>query len=78
VRILPRGTIELVINLSEDEVRIYDSGQPARCLRFPGIVISGAYAGALDIDPMQHASMMGVHFRPGGAYPFLATPSANW
>src|SRR6185503_16315209 len=49
----------------------YDSGQPACCQRFPGIVVSGAYAGALDIDPMQHASMMGVHFRPGGAFPFL-------
>lgn len=71
VRILPRGTIELVINLSEDEVRIFDSGQPERCGQFPGIVVSGAYAGALDIDPMQHASMMGVHFRPGGAFPFF-------
>ena len=71
VRILPRGTIEIVINLSEDEVRVYDSGQPEHCRRFPGIVVSGAYAGALDIDPMQHASMMGVHFKPGGAFPFF-------
>jgi len=71
VRILPSGTNELVINLSEDEIRIYDSGQPERCQRFPGIVVAGTYAGALDIDPMQHASMMGVHFKPGGAFPFL-------
>src|SRR4051812_45030988 len=71
VRILPRGTIELVINLSDDEIRIYDSGQPEYCRRFPGIVVSGAYAGALDIDPMRHASMMGVHFRPGRAFPVL-------
>lgn len=71
VRILPRGTIELVINLSEDEIRIYDAGLPAGCQRLPGIVISGAYGGALDIDPMQHATMMGIHFRPGGAFPFF-------
>lgn len=71
VRILPRGTIELVINLSEDEIRIYDSEQPARCQRFPGIVVSGAYAGVLDIDPMKQASMLGVHFRPGRAFPFF-------
>ena len=71
VRILPSGTIELVVNLDEDEVRIYDSAEPDRCMRFPGIVVSGTYAGALDIDPLQHASIMGVHFRPGGAFPFF-------
>lgn len=71
VRILPSGTIELVINLSQDEIRVYDSDQPERCRRFPGVVVAGAYAGALDIDPMQHASMMGVHFKPGGAFPLL-------
>jgi len=71
VRILPSGTNELVVNLSEDEIRIYDSGKPVHRQRFPGIVVAGAYAGALDIDPMRHASMMGVHFKPGGAFPFF-------
>lgn len=71
LRVLPRGTAELVINLSEDEIRIYDSGSAEYCRRFPGIVVSGAYGGALDIDPMQNASMMGIHFRPGGAFPFF-------
>lgn len=71
VRILPSGTNELVVNLSKDEIRVYDSGQPGRCRRFPGIVVAGTYPGALDIDPMRHAAMMGVHFRPGGAFPFF-------
>jgi len=71
VRILPSGSNELVINLSQDEIRIYDSEQPERCQRFPGIVVAGTYAGALDIDPMRHASMLGVHFKPGGAFPFF-------
>jgi AraC-like DNA-binding protein len=71
LRILPSGTVELVINLTEDEIRIYAPGQPGGFRRFPGIVVSGTYAGALDIDPMQHASMMGVHFRPGGAFRFF-------
>src|SRR5436190_11000478 len=43
IRILPRGTAELVINLSQDEIRVYDSEPPNRCRRFPGIVFSGAY-----------------------------------
>jgi AraC-like DNA-binding protein len=73
VRILPRGTIEVIINLSDDEIRIFDSSHAGRCLRLPGIVVSGAYAGALDIDPMQHASLIGVHFRPGRAFSVLGT-----
>jgi AraC-like DNA-binding protein len=71
VRILPSGSMELVVNLSQDAVRVYDSAQSEHCLRFPGIVVSGPYASALDIDPMQHAAMMGVHFKPGGAFRFL-------
>ncbi len=77
VRILPSGTIELVINLREDEVRIYDSSQPDRYRRFPGIVVSGTYAAALDIDPLHHATIMGVHFRPGGAFPFFGAAVAE-
>ena len=71
VRILPSGSNELVVNLSQDEIRIYDSGQTPRSRRFPGIVVAGTYAGALDIDPMRHASILGVHFKPGGAFPFF-------
>jgi AraC-like DNA-binding protein len=77
VRILPSGTFELIVNLHEDEVRIYDSAQPGRFQRFPGIVVSGTYAAALDIDPLQHASVMGIHFRPGGAFPFLGPAVAE-
>ncbi|HEY3038914.1 MAG TPA: DUF6597 domain-containing transcriptional factor [Pyrinomonadaceae bacterium] len=46
-RIIPSGTIELVINLNDDELRIYDAAQPERCERFPGALISGAYGGFL-------------------------------
>lgn len=70
-RILPSGTIELVFNLLDDEIRIYDSVQLDRCRRFPGAVVSGPYRECFAIDPLQHASIMGVHFRPGGAFPFF-------
>ena len=52
VRILPSGTIELVINLREDEIRIYDSVNPTDCTRFSGAVVSGPYKGCLMIDPL--------------------------
>lgn len=74
-RIMPSGTIELVINLHENELRIYDAVQPDRCERFPGALISGAYRGFFVSDTAEEASIMGVHFKPGGAFPFLgATP----
>src|SRR5262245_46113056 len=76
-RILPSGTIELVINLREDEIRIYDPSHPDRCARYSGAVVSGTYSRFFVIDPIQHASIMGVHFRPGGAVPVLGLPASE-
>lgn len=70
-RILPSGTLQLVVNLDEDEVRIYD-GPTLR--RHSGAVVSGAYQSSFGVDTREHASMVGVHFRPGGAWPFLGAP----
>jgi AraC-like DNA-binding protein len=76
-RILPSGTIELVVNLREDEIRIYDPTQPDRCTRMSGAILSGAYSRYFVIDPLQHASILGVHFKPGGAFPFLGVPAGE-
>jgi AraC-like DNA-binding protein len=73
-RILPNGTIELVINLLQDQVRIDKTMQCAHVQTFSGIVVSGTYSAAFIIDAMQHAAMMGVHFRPAGAFPVLGVP----
>lgn len=70
-RILPAGSVELVIDLAEDEVRIYDAAHPDRRRVYSGAVVSGAYAQSFLIDSRQHRSMLGVHFRPGGAFPFF-------
>ena len=67
-RIVPSGTIELVVNLRDDEVRIYNS---KKCNRFSGTVVSGAYSSFFVTDTAEEASIMGVHFKPGGAFPFL-------
>jgi AraC-like DNA-binding protein len=72
-RIVPSGTIELVINLRDDEVRIHDGEQHEKHRRFSGAVLSGTYSSVFVIDAMQHESMLGVHFKPGGAFPFLGT-----
>lgn len=76
-RILPSGTIELVVNLLDDEIRIYDPSCPDHCKRFSGVTASGTYSRFFVIDPLQHASILGVHFRPGGAFPFLGAPAGE-
>jgi AraC-like DNA-binding protein len=74
-RILPTGTIELVINLRENELRIYNPEQLERCSRFSGAVVSGAYGKGFVGDTEEEAFIMGVHFKPGGAFPFLGVPA---
>ena len=69
--ILPSGTFELVINLHENEFRIYESCDGAEAKHFSGAMVSGAYHRAFVIDTLEHASIVGVHFKPGGALPFI-------
>ena len=42
-KILPSGTIELVVNLKNDEIHIHDPEQPERFKMFSGAVFSGTY-----------------------------------
>jgi len=76
-RILPSGTIELVVNLREDEIRIYDPSHADRSRRCSGAAFSGPYSRFFVIDPCVQASVIGVHFRPGGAVPFLGVPASE-
>jgi AraC-like DNA-binding protein len=75
--ILPSGTVELVVNLRDDKVQIEGTIHGARGRTLSGIAVSGTYTGAFIIDAMQHAAMMGVHFRPGGASVVLGVPSSE-
>jgi AraC-like DNA-binding protein len=76
-RILPTGEMEIVINLLEDVSRIYDRDDIDRCRTFRGALLSGAYSGYQVIDTAEQASIIGVHFRPGGAFPFLRMPAGE-
>jgi len=77
-RILPSGTVELVINLRDDRIRIDGTVHSACGRTLSGVAVSGTYSEALIINAMQHAAMMGVHFRPGGASAVLGVPSVEF
>jgi AraC-like DNA-binding protein len=73
-RIVPSGTTELVINLRDDEFRIYDRRRPGVCERFSGAMVSGPYRRFFVIDTVEDTAVLGVHFKPGGALPFFGRP----
>jgi AraC-like DNA-binding protein len=76
-RVLPTGAAELVINLREDEIRSYDSHDPARFERFPGSVVAGTRSEFMVIDTACQESIVGVHFKLGGAFPFFGVAACE-
>jgi AraC-like DNA-binding protein len=71
-RVLPGGgTIDLVVNLAEDEIRICDPDNPGLVRVCSGAVVRGTSTRSFVIDSRLRASMVGAHFKPGGAFPFL-------
>jgi hypothetical protein len=61
-RVLPTGTVELVINLRDTTERSLDA------------VVAGPHSRFFVLDTGRPSSVIGVHFKPGGAYPFFALP----
>lgn len=74
-RVLPDGSMQLVINLEEDLIKVYDQKNHNRFESFRGSLISGPQSNFAVIDTACQASTMGVHFKPGGAFPFLNFPA---
>jgi AraC-like DNA-binding protein len=74
-RLLPDGSAELVINLNEDRSRIYDNDDYRQVRTFPGCVLSGPHSQYFVIDTEEQCSTVGVHFKPGGLFPFFGVPA---
>jgi AraC-like DNA-binding protein len=76
-RLLPDGSVELVVNLREDRVRVYDSHNPERFHTIPGCLVSGPRSEFFVIDTEGESQTIGVHFKPGGAFPFFKAPATE-
>jgi AraC-like DNA-binding protein len=74
-RLMPDGSVELVINLKEDETRVYDRETLNLSSRLPGTSVCGPHSSFFVIDTAEQDSVMGVHFKPGGISPFLKLPA---
>ncbi len=76
-RLLPDGTVELVINLREDRIPVYNPHRPEQFHNVSGCVVSGPRTEFFVIDTASSASTIGIHFKPGGAFPFFRVPPAE-
>src|SRR6266849_2571795 len=73
-RLMPDGSTELVINLRQDEIRVYDREKLECFDRFGGSILCGPHSNFFVIDTEEQASVIGIHFKPGGAFPFFKLP----
>ena len=76
-RILPTGTFELAINLRKNELAFHEIEKPENCARFSGAVVSGAHGRGFAPADTEAVFIIGVHFKPGGAFPFLGLPASE-
>ncbi len=74
-RVLPSGTIEMIVQLEDEPLRCYDpdSFQLTQVMRGPLLV--GARSEVQIIDTEQQLDVMGVHFRPGGIRSMFSMPA---
>ena len=75
--VLPDGTFELMINLESRPRKLFDRISPARHQSFRRGWISGAHKEYLVIDALQASTMIGAHFKPGGATALLGLPASE-
>jgi len=73
-RVMPDGSMQLIINLAEDRLRIYSGESPGEYATVPGSLISGMRSQSFLIDTGGQEWVMGIHFKSGGALPFLGPP----
>jgi len=76
-RSLPTGRVDIVIPLLQDSVLRYDSVDSAQARHLRGAVISGAHDRFAVRGMGGASSVIGVHFRPGGAAAFVGPGLAD-
>jgi AraC-like DNA-binding protein len=76
-RILPTGTLELAINLRQNELSFFRAATPENGSRHSGAVVSGAHSSSFVPGAEKNPFIIGVHFKPGGAFPFLGVPAGE-
>ena len=75
--ILPTGTFELAINLRENRLLMQEAEPPHGGTSFSGAIVSGAHGKGFKCVAEEKTHIIGVHFKPGGAFPFLGVSAGE-
>lgn len=74
--VVPGGGAQVIINLAEDETRVYeDSPRGLLCRRSPGSIVTGLTTRYQIIDTAEQEYVAGIAFKPGGTLPFVESPA---
>jgi AraC-like DNA-binding protein len=76
-KLLPDGTMELIIDLREHPKHTYEPRTLQVDREYRQAWLSGMHHDYIVIESSP-GSMMGVHFRPGGAWPFFGRPLSEF
>jgi AraC-like DNA-binding protein len=76
-RLLPDGSMTLVFNLGQDQIRLFDPCDMSKFSTLRGHTFSGAHSGFFVVDTENMVNTVGIHFKPGGAFPFLTMPASD-
>lgn len=76
-RLMPDGTMSIIINLREDSLPVYDRNDTGNVLSQRGTLWVGVQSEFSVIDTACQAELMGVQFKPGGAAAFLECPASE-
>lgn len=76
-RILPTGTIELMLNFG-GAFRVVDKDDPTKYALNSRSWIAGFQTEYIINEPLGNTEMIGVSFKAGGAYPFFGLPISEF
>lgn len=76
-KLLPDGSMELIIDLRDHPKHKYDRHNLSQATPYRKYWLSGMQNEYIVIEASP-GSMMGAHFRPGGAWPFFGTPLSEF
>ncbi len=71
---MPTGSVDLVINLRADRIRVFESMRDEAGSFCRGAIVHGAQGSSFVLDDLQEVHFVGAHFKPGGAC-LLGLPS---
>jgi AraC-like DNA-binding protein len=74
-RVLPNGTAQLIVNLKEDQTRLYRPERGFACETTSGAALSGLQTRYSVIDTAETECVIGAVFHPGGTVPFFGVPA---